>query len=222
MRRGAAHRLRVLAEPARRKLTGTAPRASKDYATHIPVLVGLAQHFRIERVLELGCGNFSTPTFLDKQVFPNLRRLVSFDNDESWIERISQKVGHDPRYQPHFIDGPVSSTLFETALERFELVFVDDSTTVEERSQTIRRLSARSPANVLIVIHDYEVNDYRAASADFEHRHTFKAFTPQTGVVWNGNTAWAAQIKSLKIQIQKFARAIEPDDVDGWLKVLSQ
>ena len=221
-RLGAAHRLRRLAEPARRRLSGTAPRSSKEYATHIPILIALAQHFRIEHVLELGCGNFSTPTFLNSRVFRNVKRLDSFDNDESWIEKVLVTVGKDPRYRPHFIDGPVSSTLFETSLERFDLVFVDDSTSAEERSQTIKRLSARNPSGVLIVIHDYEVKEYRVASADFEHRHTFKAFTPQTGVVWNGNVASSELIQRLKSQIQKFARTIEPDDIEGWLKVLSR
>ena len=222
MRRGAAHRLRGLAEPARRRLSGTAPRSAKDYTTHIPILVALAQHFRIEQVLELGCGNFSTPTFLNQRVFPNVKRLDSFDHDESWIKKVSVQVGNDPRYYPHFIGGSVSSALFETFIEKFDLVFVDDSTTAAERSETIRKLSARKPANVLIVIHDYEVIEYRAAAADFEHRHTFKAFTPQTGVVWNGHIASTELIKRLETQVKRFARTIEPDDVDGWLKVLSR
>jgi predicted O-methyltransferase YrrM len=222
MRRRTAHRLRGLAEPARRKLSGTAPRSSKEYATHIPILVALGQHFRIEQVLELGCGNYSTPTFLNQRAFRNVKRLYSFDNDESWIKKVNAQVGNDPRYYPHFIDGQVSSTLFETSLEKFDLVFVDDSTSAEERGQTIRSLSARKPSNVLVVIHDYEVNEYRAAAADFEHRHTFKAFTPQTAVVWNGNIASTELIRRLQTQIKRFARTIEPDDVDGWLKVLSR
>jgi hypothetical protein len=222
MRRGAAYRLRGLAEPARRRLSGTAPRSANDYATHIPILIALAQQFRIKQVLELGCGNFSTPTFLNQRVFRNLNRLDSFDNDESWIKKVSAHVGDEPRFYPHYIAGSVSSALFETSLEKFDLIFVDDSTSAEERSQTIRKLSARKPANALIVIHDYEVIDYRAAAADFEHRHAFKAFTPQTAVVWNGNVASTELVKSLQSKVKRFGRTIEPDDVDGWLKVLSR
>ncbi len=213
--------MRGFAEPARRRITGIAPRSSNDYATHIPVLVALAQHVRIEQVLELGCGNFSTPTFLNKRIFPNLKRLDSFDNDESWIAKVHAQVGNDSRYHSQFINGPVSSTLFETSLEKFDLIFVDDSTSVEERSQTITKLSERQPGNVLIVIHDYEVNEYRAAAAGFEHRNTFKAFTPQTGVVWNGKIVSTELIKRLESQVKRFAWRIEPDDVEGWLKVLS-
>ena len=45
------------------------PRAENAYATHIPVLVGLGSIRRIERVLEFGCGHYSTKTFLRRSVF---------------------------------------------------------------------------------------------------------------------------------------------------------
>lgn len=222
MRRGAAHRLRALTEPARRRLSGTARRSSKDYATHIPILIALAQHFPIEHVLELGCGTYSTRLFLDATVFANLNRLESFDNDESWIEKISKEVGNDSRYRSHLVRGSMASIFLETSLKTFDLVFVDDSTTAEERTQTIRQLTAQKPTDILVVIHDFEINDYRSAAAGFEHSYTFKAFTPQTGVVWNGQADRVGVIKNLQSEVKRWAKGTEPDDLKGWLKVLSR
>ena len=214
--------LRGFAEPARRRLLGTAPRSTKDYATHLPVLIAIAQHFHIEQVLEFGCGNFSTPIFLNQRVFRHLRRLESFDNDKAWINRLNEQVGSDSRYASHLVEGSMSVAIREIPIEQFDLVFVDDSTSAEERVRTIRELSDRNPTRSLIVIHDYEVADYRSASMNFEHRHNFKAFTPQTGVVWNGNAVNDESIRGLESRVKRFAKTLEPDDVEGWLNVLSR
>src|ERR1044071_885749 len=48
------------------------PRAHNDYATHIPILIGLARLREIRRVLEFGCGRYSTLTFLKASAFPHL------------------------------------------------------------------------------------------------------------------------------------------------------
>jgi hypothetical protein len=219
IRRGVGRRLRVLSEPVRRKLLRISPRSDNDYATHIPILIGLANRFRIEQVLELGCGEFSTAMFLDTQSFAKLTRLDSFDTDQSWLDKTARYAGSDQRYYPRLVSESMASAIKESDLQHFDLILVDDSTSAVERAATIKQLANRRPLDVLIVIHDFEMSEYRRAAADFEYRQVFRALTPQTGVVWNGNSAPSRIIKELELQIRQFAKMIQPDDIQGWIRV---
>src|ERR1051325_1354541 len=221
IRRGVA-KLRAYARPLKNKLVGIAPRASNDYATHIPILVGIAQRFTIRRVLELGCGPFSTPTFLNTEVFSDLEQLDSYETDHSWFDKSVTAFARDWRYRPHFVNGAMSASLNETELSRFDLIFVDDSTTVIERAETIRRLASRPSPTQLIAIHDFEISDYREAASTFEHQQIFRAFTPQTGVVWNGSTQPVGALKKLHRQMIRHSKNLKVDDLTGWRKVVHE
>src|SRR6185436_14853749 len=113
IRRGVV-RLKVLSQPLRNKLAGIAPRSSNEYATHIPILVGIAQRFTIRRVLELGCGVFSTPTFLNTKVFMDLEQLHSYETDSSWFDKSVTVFANDRRCRLQFVYGAMSSSLAET------------------------------------------------------------------------------------------------------------
>lgn len=214
-------RLRAFSAPVRTKLLGIAPRAANDYATHIPVIVGLAQRFRIERVLELGCGEFSTPTFLDRRCFADLLRLDSFETDQSWLDRTKEYASTDERYHPRFVSGSMALAIKEVDVEEFDLILVDDSTSASDRAETIKELCNKRPANVLIAIHDFEISEYRLAATGFEHRQIFRGFTPQTGVVWNGNPVSLTIVRELELQVRRFANMILPDDSARWRKMFS-
>ena len=218
IRRGVAG-LRALSQPLKNKLAGLAPRTINDYATHIPVLIGIAQRFRIQRVLELGCGAFSTATFLNRQVFADLIRLDSYETDLSWLDKSASAFSADDRFRPSLIAGAMSSSIREAKLETFDLIFVDDSTSAVERAETIKQLAVRPSLKQLIVIHDFEVSDYRDAASAFEHRQIFRAFTPQTGVVWNGPTQPIEVLKKLNRQIIRHSKSLMVDDLNGWRKV---
>jgi predicted O-methyltransferase YrrM len=64
-----------------------------DYATHVPILIGLARMREIKNVLEFGCGHYSTLTFLNRAAFPHLVKLHSIENDSSWSETIRELPG---------------------------------------------------------------------------------------------------------------------------------
>ena len=216
IRSGVGRRLRILTDPVRRKIRRIAPRAESDYATHIPILIGLSKHFRIERVLELGCGEFSTATFLNTECFPWLSSLVSFETDQSWLDRTAQYAGRDQRYHPRLITDTMASAVKDVDLEQFDLIFVDDSTSAAERAETIKQLSKRAPKNPLIVIHDFEIDEYRRAAIGFENRQIFRALTPQTGVIWNGKLSIATILKRLDGKIVKISQRLTPEDIAGW------
>src|SRR5437868_6150649 len=79
-------------------------RAENPFATHIPVLVGLAQLLRVERVLELGCGQYSTLTFLQPAVFSNLVKLQSIENDSAWVDKVIPLTNRDSRMNLTLVD----------------------------------------------------------------------------------------------------------------------
>src|SRR6185295_2581550 len=87
-----------------------APRARNDYATHIPILIGLARLREIRSVLEFGCGNYSTLTFLNRFAFPQLERLHSIENDDSWASTM-QEAAKDDRWKLQPGIGEISESV---------------------------------------------------------------------------------------------------------------
>ena len=213
--------LKAVLGPARRRLLGAVARAEKDYATHIPVLLGLARVMRVESVLELGCGHYSTLTFLNRVGFPSLVALKSLETDQVWLEKISATVSNDPRVRTELVHGAMRSIIEEIDLEDYDLIFVDDSTSGDERAATIRSLAARKPKRAVVAIHDFEIQAYRDAVSPFQHQLTFKAFNPQTGIVWNEEKDLSKGLRRASAVFKRYAKTLEPDDVSGWSRVLT-
>src|SRR6185436_8496577 len=159
--------------------------ALNDYATHIPVLIGLARRRAVRNVLEFGCGRYSTLTFLNRSAFPHLERLHSVENDDSWAATIQEVAKDDPRWTLRLVNGEISESVLDLDLEAFDLILIDDSKTSTQRAATIRAVASKQPQHPWIVIHDFEVEEYREAASGFKHRYRFRAYNPETGVVAN-------------------------------------
>jgi hypothetical protein len=194
------------------------PRAQNAYATHVPVLIGLAAMRRVERVLEFGCGHYSTHTFLQRSVFGDLKALRSVENDPVWAETKRAAVKDDPRCDVTVVNGPMCDAVPAFDLETFDLILVDDSTSAEERAATIRQLAGLHPVHPWIVIHDYEVEAYRRAASGFKQRFAFKAYNPHTGLV--SNSAFPNALQTLDHHLKSNSSRLAPDDVERWLSVL--
>jgi hypothetical protein len=179
----------------------SAPRALNDYATHVPILIGLARLREIKNVLEFGCGYYSTLTFLNRAAFPHLERLQSVENDASWAETIHEAGKSDERWTLRLVRREIADAVPD--LEAFDLVLIDDSKTSTQRPW--------------IVIHDFEVEEYRRAAAGFKQRYTFKAFNPETGVVSNS----LLQLKSLDRSIKTRSKTLEADQTRKWIRALA-
>jgi len=196
------------------------PRAQNAYATHIPVLIGLAAIRPIRRVLEFGCGHYSTRTFLERSVFPHLKELQSIDNDPGWAETMRDTTKHDPRCSVTVVSGAMCDAVCKFDLEAFDLILVDDSTNAADRANTIRALAGFRPSNPWLVIHDYEVEEYRSASSGFKQRFTFKAYNPHTGLI--SNSGFTSAIKILDQRLKTNSSRLRPDDTESWLRLLSE
>jgi precorrin-6B methylase 2 len=204
--------LRNFVAPLRRRVKYfSAPRAVNDYATHIPILIGLARLREIRSVLEFGCGHYSTLTFLNRSAFPHLQQLHSIENDNAWAATIQEAAKHDDRWTLRLINGEISDSVPD--IESFDLILIDDSKTSAQRAATIRAIAAKQPQRPWIVIHDFEVDEYRDAASAFKYRHRFRAYNPETGVVANRVDDW----KPIERVIRSKAKLLEPDAIVEWI-----
>lgn len=194
------------------------PRAPNAFATHVPVLIGLGRSRRIQRVLEFGCGKYSTLTFLNRSVFPHLDRLHSIENDDSWAAMIQEAAKHDSRWSLQLVNGEIADSVADLDLEAFDLIMIDDSQSSTQRAATIRAVAGKHPERPLIVIHDFEVEEYRKAATGFKYRHRFRGYNPETGVVGNR----VDDLKRIERVIRSKGKVLEPDAVEKWTRVFRQ
>lgn len=216
-------RARRVASSARMRLLRVRPVNATPYGTHLPVLIALASVIRPRRVLELGSGTFSTALFLDREVFSTLEVLESYEDDHEWAAAVQSAVGQDPRLDLRMV--PAVKTSVPEDLASFDLIFIDDSRTPAERSETIRRVEERHPRG-LVLIHDYEQRSYRVAARGFDNRRAFRVFTPQVGVCWN-DRGDASVSKQMRREVARIGRMLEARrnsadvaDVEAWKSLL--
>src|ERR1700751_4542769 len=117
--------LGVIRRLSRRRLP---PRSVSDYATHVPILVGVGCTLRIVKVLEFGAGFYSTLTFLNRSAFPDVTSVYSIESDSEWTSRVYEAAKNDPRLRIRRVPEPIESILAELDLAEYDLVLVDSST----------------------------------------------------------------------------------------------
>ena len=205
---------------SRRVFRSTA-RARHDYATHLPILVGLAKSVPIRSVLELGCGYYSTSTFLDRRVFPHLHSLESYETDPVWAATIKSSINTDSRARLNLVSGSIADSLQRTDLEAYDLILVDDSKSAEDRTETIKTLVQRRPQRPIMVVHDFEVPAYADVAKSFRHRYSFRVFNPETGIVWEHEPKNRKGFKQIDAVLKKHSSKLEPEDVTGWIQAFT-
>jgi hypothetical protein len=166
-------------------------------------------------VLEFGSGLHSTPLFLNRSAFPNLESLHSIESDAAWITKVQEATNGDPRLQLEHVPEPIESAIEELTLEDYDLVLVDSSSERSRRAATIGALAKVCPSQVVVVIHDFEIDLYRKAATGFPHRIEFRAFNPCTGVCYGHRNVRRALSKTRKI-VNLHANLLAPDDVGSW------
>ncbi len=178
--------------------------------------------FTIRRVLELGAGGYSTPTFLNRSVFSDLIHLQSIETDPTWLTKISDKAEGDSRLKLTLVEKPLWRAVKDLDIVPFDLIFIDDSTSVLERAATIREIANKGSGKNIVVIHDFEIDEYRRAARLFPHRVAFEAFIPMTGVVWSSFPANGRALKRLNSLIARHSRLLAPESVTDWAEIISR
>jgi predicted O-methyltransferase YrrM len=191
-----------------------APEADPPFSTHLPLLTTLGMLRPIRSVLELGSGPFSTPLFLDRTVYPDLERLVSYEDVPEWEAVVREAAGPDPRLDLRMVPA-VSEAVPVGELGDFDLIFIDDSRRLAERARTIKTVGQTRP-RAIVVIHDIEWRPYyRAAKRGFDHVLPVVAFTPQVAMCWNGDAMTLLQAHQIAEHIVgTTSRA--PTDREAW------
>jgi predicted O-methyltransferase YrrM len=177
--------LRKLAREHYNHWIGLAGISDEPYKTHVPVLIKIAQSLRPRSIAEFGMGNFSTSIFLDRELFPSVERLTSFEDDPGWFSMIVQKHSQDLRFEPILVSGSVWKAALKLRASDYDLVFVDDSKHARDRVRTLLalRMARGITKGPVIVVHDVNEPRYRAATLFFPNRTYFSDLCPQTGVL---------------------------------------
>jgi predicted O-methyltransferase YrrM len=206
---------------ANRHVLGIPPRSENPYATHLPVLLAVAQQRKVRRILELGSGMHSTLTFLDRNYFPDVERVDAIENDASWAEKVKAAAGDDPRLALRTVCGAVCDVVDTLDAGTYDLALVDDSTTSHERTATLRRIAAQHPKSTLVVVHDFEVPEYRRVAEGFVHRVRITSLNPNVGLLWNDampRRGW----RKFNAWLARHRDRVQPDDRAGWRRLIEQ
>lgn len=175
-----------------------------DHATHIPIMIGIAKTFpSIQSVIEYGAGFYSTPLFLDRRIFPNLKSLISIEPVEIWAQQVLLAC-KDERL--NILPGEIVPT------PKTDLIFIDSGRVEEEREATIAHVAPGFSG--ITAIHDSE--RYQEAIKNlWSYRFDFTSFLPNTSVGSNGRVL---PIRWIQNVLDKYWEKIGPDDVGGWLQ----
>ena len=154
------------------------------YSTHIPILAACVAWTK-GPVLELGCGNASTPTL---HLLCKGRDLISAETNIDWLEQFRQF--ESPNHAFHLIkdwkdwDGIEQPHGEKGVIWSVALV---DSQPGEERVDLIRRLKGRCE---WVITHDSERDHntaadykYEPAFALYKHAVTYKYLRPYTTIL---------------------------------------
>lgn len=151
------------------------------YGTHLPILIKALALTRTGPVLELGCGDYSTPILHEACVG---RQLLSLDSNVEYVERFAsfQGDGHELRWVQ-------SWDAIDLADRVWDVVLVDHYPAAR-RGHDIARLADRAR---FIVVHDSEdrINyGYDSVLPGFRFRYDYKRLHPWTTVVSNVDGAF--------------------------------
>jgi hypothetical protein len=200
--------------------TGTLVKRNQNpFSTHIPVLVGLSLISKWNNILEFGSGVLSTPLLANKKIFEHATHVTSYENDINWFHQVREVVMTNPTVSLRYVEGGMSSAVNPGEVAESDLIFIDDSAVCAQRVQTIRQVVKYKPKCVLI--HDFEVFRYRFAARRMPNTHVFKAFIPNTGLLWVGDRINRHLVARIDDLIRKHSTNISPNDISGWLKLLS-
>lgn len=183
----------------------------KDYSTHLPILIALSRVLSIKTVVEYGAGLFSTPLFLNRDVFPDVTTLVTCETAHGWRQTVlTETTAGANQDRLVWYDGDALPD------DTYDLVFADSAT--EEHKANLIRLCSTARQKV-VVVHDSEVPTYQEPMRGFKYFKDFQAFEPCTAIVWNAEGLIPEKMvvridKLLEMNCDK-----DPTDVPLWLKI---
>lgn len=151
--------------------------------THIPVLVALSKFVEPLTILECGPGD-STRVFLNPRIYPSLVRLDTLENGPPFYKReVEEIINEDLRCRLHYDTQDMVSLLSNYDIPTYDIIYLDDSTTLQARVKTIQYVTHNAVGNTIIVIHDFEHIPYQKAVHPSCQQIVFDFTTPYTGIL---------------------------------------
>lgn len=188
------------------------------YTTHLAVLMGVAKAKKPKKVLELGSGLNSTPYFGDSSCFPTVQQVISYEDDPAWYENVSKAVKSKGKIDLRFVISIPENVCLLVSNE-YEMIFIDDSTSAEQRQKTIAGTLRCASPEAIIVVHDFENRNYQNTVRLPWKSVVYSSWKPFTGVIY--------QNKNLDTPLAKLKKLIEtnlsvsPQDTKQWIEILS-
>jgi hypothetical protein len=203
------------------RFIGLAPRSKEPYATHVPVLVGVAAAYEPKLLIEFGSGSFSTLSFLDEVAFPSLREVRSYENNKEWFEQIQERSRLSSRVNLQYVAEDMYRAVASANVADADMIFLDDSPSAEARVPTVREVARLCGERPIIILHDYELWRLRLAARKFENRVAFDAFHPQCCAVWHGHPERRPILENVNRTIRQHASNVSLTDIRGWIDIFT-
>lgn len=175
---------------------------SDPVGSHLPVLTAVGSVIKPARILETGCGIYSTPTFCDRTIYPKVECVHSYENNGAWVRRVKKLYKRVPGKLTFISYGnSIVDAIDSIDFEYYDLLFIDNGVSSEERVATIEKVALAKPQRALVLIHDFDTVAYQWAADPFEHLMVYYTQLPQTGILWNGNRLSAEQERVLTTKL---------------------
>lgn len=149
---------------------------------HVDLFKIISKLYNIENVIEFGAGEISTKNLLNKNIFPNIKKLFSIEDSKQWIDSLNIK---DERWFPVVISNSFS---FETPTEnilnnnKIDVVLVD-SITIESR---IKNLEFLLKHNInFIILHDSQHSQYDNIISKYKYAYKLDFIPANATIVSN-------------------------------------
>lgn len=192
----------------------------------IPVLILMQMLLKPKKVLELGAGEYSTPIFTNRDLYPNLIQFDSFENGSAaYQQKCRDMFSPDSDvYKLHLFGPPkkfMAKIVHDTNTTIYDLILVDDSGDQVGRAQTVRFATAGAGPNSVLLIHDFENPNYSGAVQGDFTKFVFKSIFPYVGVLWKeraisltalqvANDLIGKHFEKIKLDVSLWRRIFEP------------
>jgi hypothetical protein len=204
------------------RIINLAPRSKNPYATHVPVLVGVAATYKPKLLIEFGSGSFSTLSFLDEVAFPSLQEVRSYENNKEWFGHIQEKCGRSSRLNLKYVAGDMYRAVAGANVADADMIFLDDSPTAETRVPTVKEVSRLCGEKPIVILHDYDLWRLRLAAHKFENCVSFDTFNPQCCVVWQGHSERRSILENINRTIRQHANDVSLTDTRAWINIFAK
>jgi hypothetical protein len=131
------------------------------------------------------------------------------------------QAGNDSRLNLRTVAGSVADMVDTVDVGSYDVALVDDSVTAPERAATLRRVAAQHPKSTLVVVHDFELPEYRKAGEDFVHRIRITSLNPNVGMLWN-DAMRPRMWREYNGWLARHRDQVAPDDRNGWRSLIDR